>query len=129
MPELVWYNMPEEAASLDLGLAEVSKAVNPSKPCLKADVAQWQSSGFVNRRSRVQLPSSAPFFRYNNGLWNQFPGAVVVPDLHEMSTRDFLPSRVRLQLNNSAAPSSSAASSLSSYFPDCLADPASKLAR
>ena len=28
---------------------------------IQADVAQWQSSCFVNSRPRVRLPSSAPF--------------------------------------------------------------------
>ena len=34
---------------------------------IQAGVAQWQSSGFVNRRSRVRLPSPAPFFRHELG--------------------------------------------------------------
>ena len=29
---------------------------------LFAEVAQWQSNGIVNRRSRVQIPPSAPIF-------------------------------------------------------------------
>ena len=43
----------------------------------EAGVAQWQSSGFVNRRSRVQVPSLAPPIKYKTALsYAKYLGAV-----------------------------------------------------
>ncbi len=44
---------------------------------LKAGVAQWQSSGFVNRRSRVRIPSPAP---QRTLYWSEFLASLTWAD-------------------------------------------------